>query len=427
MLVKIVPRNNHIHLRYNRVGKSLPNASALVIVALALAAAACDDASPPGPRPDRADTLGVAIIDAGAAEVPGDGASPVDDTGPDTTVQPDVPGPDIDHPGTVGAEPPASSVTPPDADAGDASDAADGPDRTDTSDGSAGLDGDSGGDGDGADGADPVLDLKLLAAGHLQLWLQGPRGVDCTVRDGVGRVDAWRDQSGNGRDAKPVTGTRGPLCGASAGAINELPVVGFPATADQHQDEVLEVDLKWMAKKPFTIAIVEKRSIANRNGSWMLGSRLPYANDSCDEGLENPNNGHAFRFGYHGPRALMASTWGESCDLRVAVPPPVPPFAVPPVPPMPMKPRLSVLTYAPEVGFTLFVDGAAGTSKVVPELVDIGIGLIGLGYEQREGADYAELRYQGDIAEIAGFDVSLTDAQRGSLQAYLKKTWATGP
>lgn len=256
---------------------------------------------------------------------------------------------------------------------------------------------------------------------NLQLWLRGDLGVDCIPVGDKNRVAEWRDQSPHQRHARPPAGKRGPLCGPSAGVINGRSTIGFPRTPasnqqqparqDEEDNEYLEVDLHALANKPYSIAVVERRSGTDFS-SWIIGAKLPFP-DALDcfvdvfDPKENPNKGKGLMLGYPMSATITATTWGPDCDATytgVVVG---------------SKAHTTVLVYAPATGLTLFLDGVQKATAPAPALVQIEA-LIGRGFYQ--GPDS---RYKGEIAEILAFDTALSVEDRQKLESYLHQSWDT--
>ena len=249
----------------------------------------------------------------------------------------------------------------------------------------------------------------MLAPGRLQLWLRSDVGVDCAAEGTPRRVTAWRDQSGNGRDARAAAGKVGPACSTGA-LLNGREVVSFPATSGFDGEEHLEMELGMLAGKPFSIAVVEQRAEA-RIASFFLGSRLPYPDAiSCNN---NINAGKGLLLGYPIAVLMAASTWGPDCDINV------------PVAPAPAKPTRTLMVFTPGAGLTLQVDGVTIGESRSNGLLTMKQALLGRGYDLSTAA--MDSRYHGVIAEVAVFDVALDEGQRAALDGYLRARWETGP
>jgi hypothetical protein len=298
----------------------------------------------------------------------------------------------------------------------------DGPSATDEGslpDGAADGPGEDGSDdaggtdalGDDA-GSCPAGCPTAVAPGHLQLWFQGDVGADCVPVDLQFRAVRWRDLSGHHRDAVAPLGRRGPLCGPSAGMIQDRTVMSFPRTDRADGEEYLEVSLEGLVDKSFTIAVVERRMPADFN-SWMMGSSLPEPSAVACDGV-NPNRNQGLAIGYPYPLKLEATVWGPGCDVQVDVPL------------MGARPNITVVTYSAGTGLTLFADG-----KQLGQLPSEGLkrtlqGLIGRAYPFTIDPP-TDTRYHGDIAEVVAYDVALSTDQRGALESYFKQSWAVEP
>jgi hypothetical protein len=198
----------------------------------------------------------------------------------------------------------------------------------------------------------------------------------------------------------------------------------FPRTPDILDQEHLEVDFRSLAESALTIAVVEKRTMTPRSvyGAWMIGAPLPTLDaDRCGPNL---NEGMALLLGYPRPGNIAATFWGEGCDLLQ--PTPV------------LQTNVSILTFTPGVGMALFINGQKaylgkelaekGLGKVVNDPATPGFrgrGYIGRGMQWTLGR--SDSRYQGALAEVVVFNVTLAEAERKSLEAYFHATWDTRP
>jgi hypothetical protein len=251
-----------------------------------------------------------------------------------------------------------------------------------------------------------------VAPGRVQLWLRGDEGIDCELVEMRSRVALWRDLSGHQRDARPPQGQRGPFCGGPDNVVAGRAAITFPAETTDPAGGFLEADLGGLVKSAFTVAVVERRSNPFRAGAWILGSKLPFAEST--DCASNPNAGIAFKLGYDGPVFFTATTWGPGCDLRQAVPAMAP------------GPILSVVTFDPQEGFTAYRNGMMIGKHAAGRIEAIMTGLIGADAVPSMTVP-VDSRYQGEIAEIAAFDVAISSDQRLRLEGYLKQAWGTGP
>ena len=188
--------------------------------------------------------------------------------------------------------------------------------------------------------------------------------------------------------------------------MNNLPVLRFTSTTDSPADDYLEVDLSFLKGKAFTIAVVEQRPEPKTN-SWILGAPLPHPDlDSCDGA--NPNAGYALLLGYATRTVLFATTWGPDCDASGDVPR------------VTVRPSATIAVLSTE-GMSIYTNGTFLASAKAPLLKEIGRSFIGRGWQATNTG------YLGDLAEVAIFDVALTDQQRQSLERYLADKWGSGP
>jgi hypothetical protein len=250
---------------------------------------------------------------------------------------------------------------------------------------------------------------SMLAPGHLQLWLRGDQGVECAPVDNANRVTAWRDLSPKGHDALPATGKHGPLCGASAGAINGRPVIKFPRTPGLDAEEHLEVDFTSLLDHSFTIAFVDRRpSATDPFNSWVIGSKLPYPDGvSCDD--VGPNSNQGLAFGYLFSSSLYVTAWGKDCD------------AIGAVSLGDDLAHMTVVTFSPSAGLKVFRDGAADGSAPSEGLKSTMGGYLGRGFQQTP--DGADSRFLGDVAEVVVIDDELDTERRQALESYLQIAW----
>jgi hypothetical protein len=257
---------------------------------------------------------------------------------------------------------------------------------------------------DASDGSDASPPNPLsLAPGNLVLWLRGDQKVECDASTTPARVVVWGDLSGTGNHARAPIGKRGPVCDAAT--INGQKVVSFPVTAGAQGEEHLEIDLKRLANRGFTLAVVERRT-GERFSAWMIGSKLPRPDSLGCTG--NMNVAQGLLLGYDRSLRLVASTWGENCDLRADVDEVT-------------QARVVVATMVPGTGFTVFADGVEVGSKNAEPLASIDTGFIGRGFEW--GMNRGDSRYQGEIAEVVIYDVPLATKARTELEAYLRNSW----
>jgi hypothetical protein len=250
---------------------------------------------------------------------------------------------------------------------------------------------------------------SMLAPDHLQLWLRGDEGVECVEVDGTNRVMAWRDRSPKGNDALVAAGKHGPLCGA--GMIGDRPVVTFPRTPGLEAEEHFEVNLSSLLDHSFTIAFVDRRPAARApSEAWVFGSKLPYPEGIQCDGV-SPDNAQGLAIGYGGPPALFATVWGPDCEAQANVGR------------GDDSAHLTVVTFSPTSGLTLFRDGASVSTAASEGLKATMGGYLGRGYQSTPGT--LESRFLGDLAEVVVLDEALETPARQALEVYLQARWNT--
>ncbi len=290
-------------------------------------------------------------------------------------------------------------------------------------DGSAPTDGDVGDGGGGACNGEIGCPAGV-GGGHLQLWLRGDKGVDCVNF----RAATWLDQSGHGRNATLPKGDDGgvplaPEC--EVDAIHSLNVMAFNDPGDPFApsaDETYAVNLGWLKGHDFTFAIVHKEKAYIFSSALLSFVYVPPP--SCAAGPAN-NGGFQLRLEHDVSGTADAATYYQS-DIQCLDAPNG--YRAPKT----MEPQLVEYQFNATTGYHIWVNGkelaldAGGQNTSAANL----IGVTANGGESsliaRLPSDPSlplNTRYKGDIAEIAGYDVALSDVDRQVIETYLKKKW----
>ena len=124
------------------------------------------------------------------------------------------------------------------------------------------------------------------------LWLRVDLGLECEPYiDGHERVTAWRNQSGNARDAIARTGKPGPLCGADGYAFNGVVDPLFAGENPDFASLILDVDLSSLVGSDYTIFVVERRR-GTKYENYIVGTLVPQAdNFDCSTAGPIPSGG----------------------------------------------------------------------------------------------------------------------------------------
>jgi hypothetical protein len=300
------------------------------------------------------------------------------------------------------ADAPLDTSAPGDAEAGDAGDGT-----------APGPDGDVEG-GDAADGAGfGLLSLTQLPP---RLWLSARRGLTCAG----GRVSAWSDLSGNGDDAAPRSGQLGPQCRVGHLANGyELPYFSDPQNGN-FIDETLDVDLSFLVGTDYSIFVVERRSADKAPGgpgSFMIGTTEPSSASICPAATDM-----ALQFGYvyydlnTGPSLAI----DQVCDTqRGSVLPADTSVTAPLV--------IDVAIVGKNEGKLLWTQGAPlGSYNYPPRsafLVSANGGAVGRALFTGQEPYAQDGRFIGDIAEVIVYDSALSNADRDSVEGYLRAAW----
>jgi hypothetical protein len=306
-----------------------------------------------------------------------------------------------------------------------------GSDGTSLGDGSAG--GDSSTSGDGATTGDGATDPCAGESGcpasvdssHLQLWLRGDQGLDCTNF----RVTTWHDQSTHGRNATAALNPDGgpalaPEC-AVGQKINGLAVATFtdppPAggTAfDKSADETFRVDLGFLKGHEFTIAVVHQEAAYIFSSALLAFAQIP--SPGCFSG--QPQNAGGFALGLtHDTDAAAYYQSDIQCITNGSDG-----YRAPTT----MQPQLVEYTFENATGYHIFVNGVESQLSVISNLDASAANLIGVTADGGENSligrmpdSLVNLRYKGNIGEIIAYDSALSSGDRFVVQTYLKTKW----
>lgn len=283
-----------------------------------------------------------------------------------------------------------------------------------------------GGSSDGGTCATPQQCPTSVQPGKLALWLQGD-DVQCDTSVNPARVTLWPDHSGAGRNAKPRNTYVGPRCGANAETVKGKTAPAFrPTWGDKDGgvafDEVLDVDLSWIAASDYTIFAVERRSKIDTHPQGVITTEYFSFNGASEPGL--------------GSCSTDTSTYIEMAYAVTGGPPPlgyyvhrcgnpaVTPGAIPTDGGVATVPNLIVLRFSQNTGRSWFLNGASVGSNA--DKVPIKLPAVGQSFSGGIGRLHnARLdgRFYGTITEVIGYSVALSDTERQTVEAYLTTRW----
>jgi hypothetical protein len=270
-------------------------------------------------------------------------------------------------------------------------------------------------DGDAANGCETKTPSGVDAA-SLALWLRADRGLTC-AND---RVTAWADQSGKGRNASPVAGHAGPACGALSGDVRGIDVPFFAAAPSPDaavlDDDVLQVDLAFLAGAAYTVFEVDRRQAPNKGFSFVVGSGVP-AFDNYDCSASGPNVNRGIHIGYREDALFWFDQFCNAGATNVAQ-----------LDAGGVDGGYGALTWSVSVNGA--TDGGAfsvrhsesidgGVSGVPTPLVTSDNGRIGRGF----GNTGIDTRFRGDIPEVIVFSKALSEGEITDVATYLKRHW----
>ena len=271
------------------------------------------------------------------------------------------------------------------------------------------------------DGGVPSPLGPTLDSSHLKLWLRADVGIVCDA----GRVTRWIDQSPRRSDATLQQRQLGPQCQVTPTphVINGVDVPYFSApvssTAPNVVDGTLDVDLSFLAGSSYAIFAVERRwADPPTNAEYFLGTSLPSGLEAHQTCAVNGNT--ALSLGYINYQGAFWVSIDHGCNgLNASV------MAVPATAPAP--PALTTAMFGKSSGRELWIDGAPVAQDLNQmALVRATGGAIGRSID-RTTVSGQDLRYRGDIAEIAIYDTTLSDADRVAIEKGLSARWALRP
>lgn len=263
---------------------------------------------------------------------------------------------------------------------------------------------------------------------NLQLWLRGDVGESCLG----GRLATWSDQSGKGNHAHPGThqdtsGALGPKCGLDTINARAVPTFTAPVEPDggdggvytQYVDETLGVNLAFVTASDYTLFVVHRRAA---NGAFgLIGEDRSVVPGGLATvcfvfmGVGGPQDALSLAYSSltDGGQALFysqncAGTYSQTNTYA------------------PLTTIVDEIVYASAVGHSLYANGVAispanGSNNDRVGISDAGNpGVIGRGFNRYT----TDTRYKGNIAEVIGYKVALTDPERAQVEAYLKRQWA---
>jgi hypothetical protein len=252
----------------------------------------------------------------------------------------------------------------------------------------------------------------------LQVWLRGGVGIDCVG----GRVQAWTDQSGKGNSASAGLiydgGTAlAPQCNVAT--INRRDVLTFtaPPVADagdytQFGDETLAVNFSFVSSD-YTLFVVHQRTANVDQGILSTDHAYPPGVFSivC-------STSHAHDWLFLGDAPLVPSGFaldfgqdclgGEGANDSFA----------------PGKTNVDEVVFSSTTGHSTYEDGVrqylgdGSGDDLLGVSTPVGHGAIGRGVNT-----FNDDRYHGHIAEVIGYNVALSNSERGQIEAYLKRQW----
>ena len=257
------------------------------------------------------------------------------------------------------------------------------------------------------DAATPLLPSQIQGS-SLQLWLKADKDVTCAS----GRATTWLDQSTQHRDAVVANSAVGPRCSVAMHTLNGIAVPYFDAF-NTTPNSTLKVDLSFALNSSYSIFVVHRRwqngpSDASLPSSCILGS--------LTDGTTCPASfGHGTSLCYqafNGPELWFDQDCSEAKQTITPIDGGVPATAE--VDEMVLTKGTSQMMYVNGVGYSA---GAKNLDGAAP--VFIGDAYLGLAYYIQT----TDTRYNGDIAEVIGYDIALDATDRAAVESYLKSHW----
>ncbi|MDY0169807.1 MAG: autotransporter-associated beta strand repeat-containing protein [Thermoguttaceae bacterium] len=231
-----------------------------------------------------------------------------------------------------------------------------------------------------------VLQLGLApGVDGAALWLDASSNGLITG-DG-GTVQQWLDQSGNNRHAV-AAGLTSPLATTNA-LVHEMGVVRFDGT-----DQILGVDLSFLANSEYTIFAVEGRTIGGSGSRYYLGTTP----GSTNRGMH---------IGYRGDTQYTLAQYGN--DLTVTV---------------------DAYTAQDFKVWTNMLDLGAEQQAIYRNGALLGTRTTNLPFSTadngRIGSGYGTEWFHGDLGEILIYNRALSATERQQVESYLMSRWLQG-
>lgn len=213
------------------------------------------------------------------------------------------------------------------------------------------------------------------------LWLDANDTATITA-DGLAKVSAWNDKSGNARHATQTNAAIQPT--VITNAIPGRPVMRFAGGTQQ-----MDVNLAFLANSPYTILGVEART--NTGTIFMLGTR----SNATNNGLH---------FGYRNNTAFTLAQYANDLDA-----------GVPGYTGQQFRVWNGMLDTA--IGHSIYLNGTnlSNNANTTPFTAAVGAGVVGNGY--------AAQNFHGDVGEVLVYSRALSTAERKIAEAYLNGKW----
>jgi autotransporter-associated beta strand protein len=235
--------------------------------------------------------------------------------------------------------------------------------------------------------------LRLAPAtpvGGAAMWLDASNTSSLTVSGG--KISAWNDLSGNGRNATQATSANQPIYTTNA-TLGGKNVVRFNASG-----QVLNFAQGFLANTAYTIFSTEAKAdggATSANPYYYLGTETSATN----QGLH---------FGYRSDTDFTLAQYSNDIDYTSA-----PAFTT-----QQFREWSGQLNTATGGGHFLFLNGTQVQSSTnTTPLSSPGTGAVGEGYSG------ATSQYKGDLGEILIYTYALTAAQRAVVDSYLQGKW----
>jgi len=213
----------------------------------------------------------------------------------------------------------------------------------------------------------------------LHLWLRADADVynGATLLTSTGLASQWRDQSGNGRTASMATTTRQPTF--VPGALNGRPVIRFSGAQSMNLNVFSQPTL-------FSVFVVGKNSLTSESFSMILGPGGNSPNNQL-----RWNNGSQALFVTQNAGTIVTSPIGNTRVYHA------------------LSARYDGST------MTFYRDGNAMSSTNFTTTAPWTIASV--------GSWYSTYYMTGDLAEVIIYDRALSEAERASVNAYLRSKY----